>query len=700
MSMLRFFLFFCIFSPYLLLAQSSKEGTSAPLTDSSTIDQDDSYIMEDVVITGTMRETYISQSPIKVSVISSKYLKQHGSPTNIVEGMSLINGIEEVVECGVCGTNSLRINGLEGPYTAVLIDGTPMFGNLASVYGLNGIPTSMIERIEVIKGPNSTLYGSEAVAGVINVITENPAHQPLISANIQGTSLGEWNGNISFAPRIGNWDGTVGIDYGMTHNFIDEVQDGFGDLVNHDRLSLFTKWSKRRADAKKFFIAAKYYTEDRRNGVEAFLTDGAHRQLRGSDQVYGESILTDRAELFGTYEFSGNQSLKLDYSFSHHAQDSYYGSDFYEATQQIAFANLIWNKPIQKHYLTTGTTFRYQSYDDNTIATETEIENLPDRQFIPGIFVQDEWEPSKRFTLLAGSRLDYYSAHGLIFAPRLNLKYKPGDWTTYRLNAGTGFRVVNLFTEDHAFVSGQRNIEIQENLDPERSYNLAFNLNHVYTTRVGQGILDIDAFYTHFLNKIIPDYDTPGKIIYSNADGHAVSKGISLSLSHSFSPSLKANIGLTMQRVTQTERGENGDLQTSPIPFAPDLSSTGTLSYDWKGPNLLLSWSFNLTGPMELPTVYDLDEAGNLLPFPRATRSQTWARHNFQISKDIPSAQLSIYGGVKNIFDFRQPISPLVGFQDPQAAPGFSEYFDTIYAYAPLTGRNWFLGIRWNLKKK
>ncbi|MCB0676617.1 MAG: TonB-dependent receptor, partial [Saprospiraceae bacterium] len=120
------------------------------------------WALQEVVVTGTMKETFVRDSPVKVEVITSRFLERNSSPTSLVESISLVNGVQEVVSCGVCFTNSISINGLPGAYTAILVDGAPMFGNLASVYGLNGIPASLIERLEVIKGPSSTLYGSEA----------------------------------------------------------------------------------------------------------------------------------------------------------------------------------------------------------------------------------------------------------------------------------------------------------------------------------------------------------------------------------------------------------------------------------------------------------------------------------------------------------------------------------------------------------
>ena len=654
--------------------------------------------LEKVVVTGTMKRTYLKDSPIKVEVVTGKFLMENRSPANLVESIAMINGVEEVVECGVCGTNSLRINGLEGPYTAVLMDGAPMFGNLASVYGLNGIPASLIERIEVIKGPSSTLYGSEAVAGVINVITKQPERQPLFSADMRSTTHKEVYGNMGFAPSIGKWDAFVGLDYAYVNDFHDEVADGFGDVTGTDRVSLFSKWSLNRESGKPFFVAAKYLYEDRHNGVFDYLKNRAYKEIRGSSEVYGESIFTNRFELFGTYQLPFEEKIKLDFSFNHHDQDSYYGSDYYVAKQQIGYANLLWDKDLDNNSFVVGVTYRFQYYDDNTAATLSENGNLPSRQSMPGLFAQNEWKPSAHFSILTGARLDHYAKHGPIFAPRLNVKFKPGNWSTLRLNVGTGFRIVNLFTEDHAFVTGQRTVEIVEALSPERSWNASLNFNQVHSLFGGQGTFDIDAFYTHFNNKIIPDYDTPGKIVYANSDGYAVSRGLGLSLNQSFMSPLSFSLGMTLQDVTQTEMDAEGIAIKSDVEFAPTFSGTGTLNYRWRKMGLLAAWSFNLTGPMQLPEVFDLDENGQPQPVPRPTRSKTWSRHTLQLTKTFKEKNLELYGGVENLFNHRQSISPLTGITDPNAPAGFSDHFDTVYSYAPLSGREVFLGVRWRME--
>lgn len=673
-----------------------KQEIHIPTGKSLNIDLEESTLtMDEVVVTGTMQPTFVSQSPVKVEVITSKHLNTYipAAATSVVEGISLVNGVQEVVACGVCFTNSISINGLPGPYTAILMDGSPIYGNLASVYGLNGIPSMIIDRFEVIKGPSSTLYGSEAVAGVINIITKDPSQQPVFSADIMGTSHFESFGNFSIAPKIGKSSGFIGLNYAYINDFDDENGDGFGDNINLDRISLFTKWNIFRPSGKKFSLSGKYYYEDRRNGVEEFLENRNYRELRGNDEIYGESIYTHRFEVFGTYAFNTTENLRIDYSLSTHDQDSYYGSDYYKASQHIAFTNFIWAKEANTHQVTTGITTRYQSYDDNTVATESNGENKPDNQYTPGVFAQDEWKVSNRFTLLGGIRLDHYENHGLIPAPRFNIKYKPSEWTTLRSNFGTGFRIVNLFTEDHAFVTGQREVVIEEELQPEESYNFSFNLNNIYTIGQSQGMLDVDLFYTYFSNKITPDYENEGQIRYANTDGFAVSRGIGFNIQQELAFPLAFNLGFNLQEVTETENGEKRSIE-----FAPQWTGIITANYNLKLWKMTIGYTARVTGPMALPVVFDLDENGDPLPNSRPTTSESFAIHNLQIAKDLNKGW-SIYGGMQNIFDYVQPWSPLTGVNDPNSNIGFSDSFDTAYAYSPIHGREVYLGISWNLRR-
>ena len=662
-----------------------------------------SALLDEIVVTGTMKPTFVSSSPVKIDVVTSEQFDLYlpSAASSIIESVQLVNGVQEVIDCGVCYTNSISVNGLPGTYTAILMDGTPIYGSLASVYGLNGIPNMIIDRFEVIKGPNSTLYGSDAVAGVINVITKNPSEQPMFSADVMTTTMEEVFANLAFAPELGKSNGYIGLNVNYVNNYQDINDDGFGDGVNTDVISLFSKFNIYRPGDKIFTIAAKYYYEDRRNGVEDFVKDRGYRQLRGSDEIYGESIYTNRVELFGTYALNTSESMKIDYSLSNHLQDSYYGSERYEASQQIAFANFTWSFDHKNHDFLIGSTLRYDAYDDTTVATEIkdddgDVINNPNNQFVPGIFGQDEFRASEKITALGGLRLDYHNQHGLIAAPRLNLKYKSSDWTTFRFNFGTGFKVVNLFTEDHAFVLGQRDVVILEDLEPERSYNFSLNYNQVYTGLGGSGSLDMEAFYTHFTNKIIPNYDEQGLIIYENTDGWARTMGVSASINHNFRFPLSFNLGVNFLNSTQTEEDENGVPVTEYLVLAPRMSGVFTANYRLPNQRITFAYTAQYTGVMALPEVYDLDANGVPLDTPRPTQSEPFSLHQLQVTK-VFNNNYTLYFGVNNLFNYVQRESQLVGYDDPNYAPGFSPYFDTSYVYAPNHGREFYIGFKLDL---
>ncbi|MFN4234684.1 MAG: TonB-dependent receptor [Bacteroidia bacterium] len=625
-----------------------------------------------VVISGTMKENFVSASPVKVEVISSQFLQKN--PTNnVMEALQTINGVQEQISCGVCGTSDIHINGMEGPYTLVLIDGMPVMSSLASVYGLNGIATSIIDRIEIIKGPSSTLYGTEAVGGLINIITKSPENMPRLFINSFATSHQEFNNDIAYTFKAKRAEGTLSINHYFNQKFIDENNDNFSDVTLNNRLSLFNKWNIKRKSNKTFMLSAKYYFEDRFGGTREW-----EKKYRGSDSIYGESIYTNRIEFISSYTLPVKEDIRWDVSYNHHQQNSYYGNTLYDAEQQIFFSNLVWNKKVgARHDVLSGLSFRHQFYDDNSPAT-AKAEHI----YIPGVFIQNEFALTEKWMLLSGARLDYHNYHGAIFSPRINLKYKPGIYTTMRLNSGTGFRTVNLFTEEHAALTGARTVVIKNQLKPEESYNINFNINHIFNIGMSSCTFDGDIFYSYFKNKVIPDYDSnPQLIIYDNLKGNAISRGFALNFNQHFKFPFSYTIGATFMEVYQNEPDSNDALIKTPQLFAPIFSAVYSFSYKINSANINIDVTGRITGPIHLPEFP--------APFDRPTVSEWFNQTNIQLTKII-SKKIELYVGVKNLFDYTQE-SPLIDPQNP-----FGPNFDTSYAYGPLQGRRFLVGCRFN----
>ena len=654
--------------------------------------------LDEIVVSGNLRPVSKSASSVPVDVYSKSFLKKNPTPS-IFESLQNVNGVRPQLNCNVCNTGDIHINGLEGPYTFVLIDGMPIVSGLSTVYGLTGIPQALIQRVEVVKGPASTLYGSEAVGGIINIITKKPSNSPMLFVDSFSSSWEEINTDIGFKYNASKKiQGLLGINYFNYQNIIDNNNDNFTDLTLQNRISIFNKLNIERRNNKLFTVAFRYVYEDRWGGETNW-----NKSFRGTDLVYGESIYTSRWETFGTYELPTTENIRLQFSANGHHQDSFYGTDSYKADQLIAFGQLVYNKKIKKkHDLLFGIAYRYTTYDDNTFATSESdgVTNKPSIIHLPGVFLQDEMNLTNQHKLLIGARYDYNSLHGTIFSPRVNYKWNSkNNKNILRFSVGNGFRVANIFTEDHAALSGAREVVFEGELSPETSWNA--NVNYVKKISINNTLVSLDAsgFYTHFNNRILPDYETdPNKIIYANLNGFSVSKGLSLNSDISFPLGLTMNIGATLMDVSINENNiKKRQLLTE------SFSGVWSISYNLKKSRIKIDYTGNLYGPMKLPLLSELD--------PRRGESPWFSIQNIQITKNIGTSW-EMYGGIKNILNFTPANNSIARSFDPfdsgvdfnsngeAIATTNNPYaltFDPSYVYASNQGIRGFLGLRYTI---
>ena len=654
--------------------------------------------IDEVVISGTMKAVSKLESPVPVEIYTPHFFNKNPTPS-IFEALQNINGVKPQLNCNICNTGDIHINGLEGPYTMVLIDGMPIVSSLGSVYGLSGIPSALIERIEVVKGPASSLYGSEAVGGLINIITKKPKNKNQFSTDITSTTWNEYTIDLGLNMKLSeNINTLTGVNYFNYNQPIDNNKDHFTDVTLQNRFSIFQKWNFKRKENRLLSLAGRYLYEDRWGGDLRWNTS-----YRGGDEIYGESIYTSRAEIFGNYQFPLKEKIFATFSYINHNQDSRYGTTSYIANQKIAFGQLNWDKKIGYHDLLVGSSLRYTYYDDNTPATVSEKINAPEKTWLPGIFIQDEILIKEDHKLLLGARYDYHKQHGSIITPRIAYKWNINDENIIRINAGTGFRVVNLFTEDHASLTGARDVIINNELKPEQSYNL--NLNYVkkfYFDNGGIFSFDASAFYTYFTNRIVPDYETnSNQIIYDNINGNAISKGISVNTDFNFVQGLKLMLGVTIMENTISEnRIKIQQMLTEKV------TGTWTASYTIKVLKLNVDYTGNFYSPMSLPTLGEFD--------PRKKKSPWWSIQNIQFTYE-GLKNVDLYFGVKNLLNWtpnkgnpfliartNDPFDKNVVF-DHQGHPistpenPYALTFDPTYMYAPNQGIRGFLGIRLKL---
>ncbi len=651
--------------------------------------------LEEVVITGTMKEISKSESPVNIDIISPKLMQKAAVP-NLFEATSLVNGVKPQVNCNVCNTGDIHINGMEGPYTLILIDGMPIVSGLSSVYGLMGIPTGIMERLEIAKGPAAALYGSEAMGGTINLITKHPGNAPRVFADFFTTSYGENNLDLSAKTKVSNtttW--LIGANGFYFDRIVDRNSDGFTDVTLQKRISLFNKLNFDRDHQREFSIAARYVYEDRWGGQTNWT-----KNYRGGDSIYGESVYVNRAELISKYQWPMKEKVFTQLSYNFHDQNSAYGIYPFLAKQSTAFVQTYWNKAINsRNDFLLGVSYKNLWFDDNTIVTSEQLGsiNKPDLSNIIGVFLQNEstLDSLSKHHLLLGLRLDYQKLYRFIASPRFAYKWTPHYRFIVRANFGTGFRVVNVFTEDHAALTGAREVVFVSTIQPEQSYN--GNLNVLYKMQFNSTSLiiwDASVFYYHFTNKIVADYDSdPNKVIYDNLQGYAYSRGIALNASLAGTGNFKFNLGVTYANVQNVDVDSLGNEHQTWQLQSPKWSGNFQLSYTIPRFRFTIDLTGNWYGSQRLP----------ILPKDyRPEYSPAYSLINVQFSKYLKK-RMEVYAGIKNVLDF-MPQDPLMrphdpfdkGVNDTSANPnGYT--FDTGYNYAPLQGIRGYFGFRFRL---
>jgi outer membrane receptor for ferrienterochelin and colicins len=357
---------------------------------------------------------------------------------------------------------------------------------------------------------------------------------------------------------------------------------------------------------------------------------------------------------------------------------------------------------VQAFELLAGAAYRVTSYDDNTPATaqgESAV-NAPALTQLPGLFVQNELQLTARQRILLGLRFDHSQQHGAIWSPRINYLLSNEDKSLiWRTSLGNGFRVANVFTEDHAALTGAREVVFTEELRPEQSWNVNSNLTKkIFTSKGNYYGLEGSLFYTHFSNQILPDYETnPNQIRYANLNGSSISKGLSVNVDGLWANGFKALLGFTLMDVSLEEDGV-WERQL----FTERFSGVWTLGYHLHALELTVDYTGNVYSPMRLPLLGPLDDRPEYSPW--------WSVQNIQVTKKLGTSW-ELYGGVKNLLNYTPPSNSIARAFDPfdqavQFAPDGTVLpspnnpnalsFDPTYLFAPNQGIRGFLGIRFH----
>lgn len=402
--------------------------------------------MDEVVVSASRSETLRREAPALVSVLDAG-LFERANASCLAQGLSFQPGVRVEDDCQNCGFTQVRINGLDGHYSQILVDSHPVFSSLTGVYGLEQIPANMIERVEVLRGGGSALYGSSAIGGTINIITREPTRS---SAQLSHTltSLGgsnSYDNNTMLNASIVSESGRAGISvFGQSRHRsgYDHDGDGFTELPVISSQSVGMRSFFRTGAYSRITAQYHHIDEYRRGGDllkqpphEAFVAEQTDHAIDGGSLSFDISS-ADRSNRFNAYA-----------SFQNTARKSYYGSkqdlDAYGTTHDLtlaagmqyvhAFRKLLF----MPSELTLGTEYSYDDLSDRSIGYDIRTDQTV---HIVGAYLQNEWK-TRKWSLLIGGRLDKHSlVDHAIFSPRANVRFNPSESVNLRVSYAGGYR--------------------------------------------------------------------------------------------------------------------------------------------------------------------------------------------------------------------------------------------------------------------
>ncbi len=642
-------------------------------------------LMNEVVVTATRTRKTSENVPIRTEVIPELVIER-SQERSVLELLGKQPGIKLQIDCSACNTAGLEINGLPTPYTKIMIDGMPVSGGLGSIYGLNNISTSSLKQVEIVKGASSSLYGTDAIAGTINLLTKDPSDYPELKVDIQGTNKKSHDMSINTTRKIEKL-GIAVTGYKSHQDKLDNNGDDFSEYTGYDRFGGNAKLTYEYSENTNSFFSGSVLYEDRLGGS----TIATRRDIGASDDfsMYLESVLTKRQEIRGgtSHIFEGNREISIKGQYTNHDQDSWYGTRGYLANQKNYYAEATLDGSMNKYIYLFGATIQKDKYWHDLSVRDGEDNhkmNYSHNYTIPGVMFQLSRMLKKYSTeLVVSGRYDHHSEHGNIWTPKIAFKLNPVDKLSWRLAYGTGFRVSNPVTEEHSGLSGLVHFEPNTNLEPEKSKNINTSLTLNLPGAKNAFKLEAGIHYTTLNNFIVQTFSIKNNITYAsseNLDGMAWTRGIDLNLQYISTNGIDMTLAYGF---LDSEINRNGDIHE--LFWVPKHKITFDGLYTLSGSGL----SFSLKGQYNGSQLYNHIDFQDRI----SKGSRTPGYFMFDTKVELPvKNQFTLYAGINNILDFKQVDengnSPVTNEKGEFNPGGF--------IWGPLQGRKIFTGIRVN----
>ncbi len=691
--MLRFLLVLVLpILPGILLAQIDTSGFNP---------------LEEVVITGTKTPKRKTDSPVIVNVLNSKTLTNLQA-CNLSEGLKFQPGLRVETDCQTCNYTQLRMNGLQGGYSQILVNGRPIFSPMMSMYGLEQMPINMIDRIEVVRGGGSSLYGSSAIGGTVNVLTKLPQSNSMELNTSYHLIGGEADDYQVSANAVGvNSAKTAGVSF-----FFNKRDRTFFD-ANGDLYSELPQINSRSMGLHAYFKpSARQKLELSWSSLYEYRIGGEMRE--GPAHLSGQSEERTHAIGMGSldYQFNFNQerSSLIVYAAAQQTDRSHYTGVFPDSLPEIqahlsnppygtavgatlhagAQLNHRLSAPSkQRSVVTLGLDYLSERVDDQIPAYQYRVQQATRNA---AVFVQHDWDLSSRLNLLSGIRLDQHNfLDRLIANPRAALLYKSGKNLQFRLNYGTGFRAPQAFDTDlHlAFAAGGvSRVRLASDLGAERAHSWSGSVNYDrYEDKWALGYT-LEGFRTRLVDVFVLESlgeDAFGILFEKRNDQAALVQGMTVEGRLNYNRKIQVEGGFTYQK-SEYEASVAYIENLEPIrPFLRTPNAYGFANINI-GPirSFRANVNYVFTGPMLLA---HFAGAGQI-PSDRYVWSRSFSELNTRISYTLSPAKLGVdlevYLGVKNLLNAYQSDFDL------------GKNRDSNYIYGPAMPRTYFVGLRLN----
>ena len=640
----------------------------------ATYDEDndsiyDAFMLDQVVVTSSKSEVKRRNSPALVNVMPSTLLTTVGA-CSLADGLSFQPGVRVENDCQNCGFTQVRINGLDGHYSQILMNSRPVFSALTGVYGLEQIPANMIDRVEVMRGGGSALFGSSAIGGTVNIITKDPSEN---NARVSHTLTsigpsGKLDNNTTLNASVVTNNNKAGIFiYGQSRyrDGYDHNDDGFTEVAQLKTQTLGARTFLRTSDASKLTLEYHNTHEYRRGGDQ--LDEPAHLTMI-AEQV--EHDIHGGEATFDLWMRDHTDKLSVFTAMMDTKRKSYYGSDMdpnaYGRTSDIVVtAGTQWTHPMQRFLfmpaeLVAGLEYSYNRLHDVTIGYEHDI--LQKVNIYSG-YLQNEWR-NDRWGFLIGARVDKHSLidHAIV-SPRANIRFNPSRGCNFRLSYSTGFRSPQAYDEDFhvAIVGGDRVVTVlAPGLKQESSQSVSASADLYHTFGRVQTNLLIEGFYTDlsdvFALRQLDAPDAQGNAVLERYNGSGARvMGLNIEAKAFFSARFDIQAGVTLQRSRYKKPevwSDNPDVAPEKRMFrTPDAYGYFTANWQICKPlKAIVTGTF--TGPM---TVQHMEGSGTDIDLAVRTESFFDASaklvYCFNIFRQV---DIDVTAGVSNIFNSYQ----------------------------------------------